>query len=543
MNHLLRLAALPLLATSALAQFAILPAPTLTQRAAPRATWTSIPAAGINATGSSFRADNPGAASNDKLYVFGGCLNNNTSTTVNDLWVFDPAVPSFTQVNNGTGIAPHARGRAAVAWNSATGKLVVFGGDNRATGPLPADTLLNDTWEYDPITNTWADVTPLAGNPSPRRWAAMSFEPITGGMLMFGGDLGGNTVSPETWLFLGGIWTQMAPSTVPPARRQASLVTRTNPEFNDVLMMGGEDNSLTGPYGADVYRHLDVWTWNGGDWTKISDWDWTLATGSFPASCQGQAAYDPLRKRVVMQGNNGIAANTAANTTYLFGTLLYNGSPSNYTSEFDCVTNSWSIYSSTLTSPSYNTNDPVIGRISRHFTGFIPSTGKLYKLCGQNAAGSGSKPVYNAYEYQANPIGSAAPYGVGCTGPGGPLSLTADAPWTDRTFTATATGLGPLSFGFAIVSLGQLNPGVPLAVLPLPGPGAGCELGVATLDITAGLIPVAGTAVYSLPLPSAQIDPTLPGLPFFVQVAELDFSAGWVGTYATNSVACVIGSL
>jgi len=544
MNKLLCLVVLPMLAAPALAQFAPLPSPSLILRTAPRATWTSVTAAGINATGSTFRADNPGAASNDRIYVFGGCLNNNTTTTVNDLYEFDPAGPSFTQIHDGTGTAPHARGRAAVAWNFGTNKLVVFGGDNRATGPLPADTLLNDTWEYDPGTGTWTDMTPVGTNPTPRRWAAMTYEPLTGGMLMFGGDTGAGLVSSETWLWLGGVWTQMAPTTVPPGRRQGSLVTRTNPEFSTapVLMMGGEDPVGVAP---DLYRHLDVWTWSGSDWTKISDWDWSLATGSFPASCQGQAAYDAVRKRVVMQGNNGTAANTASNTTFLYGTTVYNGSPTNYTSEFDCVTNTWSLYaSSTAGSLPYNNNDPVIGRISRHYTGFLPSTGKVYKLCGQNAVGSGSKPTYNVYEYQASPVGSAANYGAGCTGPGGLLTQTADdAPWTSRTFSTTTTGFGPFSLGFAIVSLGQLFPGVPLVALPLPGPGAGCELYVASLDITAGLIPVGGTAQYFLPLPDASVDPTLPGLAFFVQVAELDFSAGWVGTYASNGVACVIGSL
>ena len=540
-SPLLRLSVLPLLAAPAFAQFT-LPSPTLVQRAAPRATWKTIPAAGINATGSTFRADNPGAASADRIYVFGGCLNNNTSTTVNDLYVFDPAVPSFTQVNDGTGVAPHARGRAAVAWNFSTGRLVVFGGDNRATGPLPADTLLNDTWEWDPNTNTWTDVTPISGSPSPRRWSSMTYEPLTGGMLLFGGDVGGGVVASDTWLFVGGAWTPLAPATTPPGRRQHSLMTRTNPEFNDVLMMGGEDQVGLAP---EIYRHLDVWTWNGADWTKISDWDWGTSTGSFPASSQGQAAYDAVRKRVVMQGNNGIAANTAGHTIFLFGTSTYNGSPTNYTSEFDCVTNSWTLYANPTTGTlPYNNNDPVIGRISRHFTGFLASTGKVYKLCGQNGAVSGAKPVYNAYEYQADPIASTAAYGATCSGPGGALSLVADnAPWTERTFQATATGFGPFSLGFAMVSLGQLNPGAPLGVLPLPGPGAGCELGVASLDITAGLIPVAGAAQFFLSLPSAQIDPTLPGLNFYLQVAELDFSAGWVGTYTTNSLACEIGAL
>ena len=38
-------------------------------------------------------------------------------------------------------LAPHARGRAAGAWNPNSQRFVVSGGDNRATGPLPADTL------------------------------------------------------------------------------------------------------------------------------------------------------------------------------------------------------------------------------------------------------------------------------------------------------------------------------------------------------------------------------------------------------------------
>ena len=50
----------------------------------------------------------------------------------------------------------------------------------------------------------------------------------------------------------------------------------------------------------------------------------------------------------------GIAANTANNSIYVYGTTTYNGSPTNYTSEFDCLTNSWTLYASPLggTTPS-----------------------------------------------------------------------------------------------------------------------------------------------------------------------------------------------
>ncbi len=559
-----QVAVLPLLAAAALAQ---LPAPTPnppTLRAAPRATWLAVTSAGTTTNGTfsggsylplantTFRADNPGAASSDAVYVFGGCLANNTATTANDLWKFDAIAGTFTQlIADGAAGSPSHRGRASIAWNATTNRLVVFGGNTRG-GPTGTGTpaLLNDTWEYDPTSNTWTDVTPVAGNPSPRQHAAMCYEPLTGGMLLFGGqtnDASPQVLSNETWLFLGGVWNQLSPSTTPPARTQASLMTR--PDFGDCVLCAGCDHSTyNNPPTNTVIeqiRFLDVWRWNGADWSLLSNYDVLTSTGSqgFPASAVGQqAVYDPLRKRIVLQGGNG--NNVASNVTYLYGTS-YGGAPTNWTSEFDCVTNTWALYSrgSGTSTAAFGTSDGVIGRISRSFNAFVPATGMVYKVCGQNAAGTGARPIYNVYSYQASPIASATNYGVGCSGPGGPLALTADAPWTERTFTATATGLGPFSFGFAMVSLGQLNPGVPLLALPLPGPGPGCELGVASLDITQGLIPIAGTAVYTLPLPSAQVDPTLPGLAFYVQVAELDFSAGWVATYATNSVACVIGAL
>ncbi len=540
MRHHLRLALVPALACPALAQFPVLPAPSLVARTAPRAEWSNVASTGLTATGSTFRCDNPGAATDDLLYVFGGCLDNNTSTTLNDLWAFDPVAGTFAQVNDGTGSpAPHARCRASVAWNPLTQRLIVFGGDNRATGPLPPNTLLNDTWEYDPVADTWTDVTPAGGNPSPRRWAAMAFEPQIGGMLLFGGDVGAGSLSNETWLFIGGAWAQLSPVTVPPARRMASLVTR-NDAFQDVLMCGGDDSSLT-TYAPDVYRHLDVWTWSGGDWTLISSYDWATQTGTFPASAfANQAVYDPLRKRVVLQGGQGIAANTASNKTYLFGTTLYNGSPTNYTSEFDCLTNSWTIYANPTTgSAPYNNTDPSIGRISRYFAGFVPATGKVYKSGGQDPTKSFSRPTYNVYEYQASPVAAAADYGAGCAGPGGTPTLAADdLPWTGRTLSATCTNLGPTSLTLSVWGATQTS--VPLAPL-LPLAGAGCLLLNDVLLLAGPDVPAAGQVQLFLPIVD---DPTLAGTVLQVQVAELEFSGPtWVGLYTSNGVTLTVGAL
>ncbi len=529
---------LPVLAAPALAQFNPLPSQPLELRAAPRASWSAVASAGATVTGTTFRCDNMGAASNSKMYVFGGCLDNNTATTMNDLYEFDAIAGTFTRIHDGVvSTAPHARGRASVAWNPLTQKLVVYGGDNRNSGPLPANTYLGDIWEYDPATNTWADVTPASGpQPAPRRWASMAFEPVLGGMLMFGGDTGAGALGAnnETWLFLGGQWIQFSPGNVPPARRMASMMTR--PDFNDVIMVGGGDDSLLNGF-TEPYRHLDVWTWNGTDWTRISNYDWATQTGTFPASAfANQAVYDPTRKRVVMQGGQGIAANTANNAIYVFGTTTYNGSPTNYTSEFDCLTNSWTIYSSSTNGTAlYNTNDPSIGRISRFFAAYVPATGKVYKAGGQNPALSGSRPAQNVYEYQASPVAAATVLGAGCNG----LSLTADElPWTGRTVTATATGFAGNGIGFGLIGFGTQS--VPLVALH-PAGMAGCTAEV-TPDVSLLLFPVGGSASISIALPA---DPAFAGLGINAQVVQMQLNAQFnlTALSSTNGIALTIGAL
>lgn len=543
---------LPLvLVAFAAAAAAQLPAPTLISRTAPRAAWTTVTSAGattgvttatptVNGT---FRADNPGAVGQDKLWIFGGSLGNNTAFTANDLWAFDPVAGTMTQlIADGAVGSPSHRGRSAIAWNPTNNKLTVFGGNTRGgTTGAGTPTLLADTWEYDPATNSWADVTPVAGSPTPRQYASMAYDPTTGGLLMFGGETA-TTVPPtytnETWLWLGGSWSLLAPSTAPTARSQHTLVTRTD-AFQDVLMVCGINNAMAAP---DSVRFLDVWRWTGADWSLLSDCNvLTNPTGAgttWPASTVGnQAVYDPLRQRVVVQGGNGITV--AANTTYVYGPN-FGGSPTNYTSEFDSLTNTWSIYANPTTGTTpFNNTDAVLGRVSRYFGGFIPATGKVYKACGQDPTKSGSRPTNNVYAYQATPIASTTSYGAGCTGPGGALTLVANnRPWTGRTFTATGSGIGPTSLGLGVIGFGATS--LPLIAV-LPYAGLGCDL-LTNLDFTAGLLPFAGQVQVALPLPQTA---SLAGATLYFQVAELQFDllGDIVGLFTTNGVSATIGAL
>jgi hypothetical protein len=147
-----------------------------------------------------------------------------------------------------------------------------------------------------------------------------------------------------------------------------------------------------------------------------------------------------------------------------------------------------------------------------------------------------------------------ASYGAGCTGPGGALTLGAsNLPWTrnktqnpgSTVFETVTSGMGPFSIGVGIVGLSQIAPGAfPLVNLTgtVPGPGAGCDL-LASLDILTAVVPTAGVATMPLDLGDLALDPTLQDLPFYVQMADLDFSAGWIGTYTSNGLACKIGVL
>jgi hypothetical protein len=494
----------------AVAVAAQLPTPNPIPRTAPRAHW--VQTAGVTGTPTQ-RRDNPGAASNDRMYVFGGRDANAGTAVRNALYEFNGMAWTLKTAEGAPG-SPPARGGACVAWDRARNKLMVFGGD---TGGSPT-TLLGDTWEWDPATNAWTNVTPAGASPSPRRFAAMDFDPITGGMLLFGGETAittpASTPSNETWLLSGGVWNQLGSATVPPARRMHSLATR--PDFGDVLMCCGADPSTT-----PEVRMLDVWKWTSAGWVLIP-------TTTIPhGTTASQAIYDPIRKRLVVQGGQGISVpNTAGGGGY---GDLYGGSPSTWCSEFDSLTNEWTLYGA----PGFNTADPVIGRISRYFGAFIPALGKIYKVSGQNPSGTGT--ITATCEYQAVPVATTATYGAGCTGGGGVVTLAADnAPWTTRTFSSTATNLVNGSLAFAVV--GFTTASTPLSSL-VPFAGAGCDL-LAQLDVTAPLVNVNGSATLPLPVPD---NTALTGRSLHLQVLQIEIAA--VKLTSSNGLTMTFGAL
>lgn len=126
---------------------------------------------------------------------------------------------------------PFARSLAAVATNTSTGQVVMFGG--------LADLNPTNTWTYD--GTTWTLQSP-AVQPLLVYAASAAFDPGQQGVVLFGGGSGGVDQN-TTWLWdqVGATWTQLSTAHSPPAREGAGMTYDT--ALDRVILFGGQDNN------------------------------------------------------------------------------------------------------------------------------------------------------------------------------------------------------------------------------------------------------------------------------------------------------------
>jgi len=142
------------------------------------------------------------AGANGQLYLFGG---NNGTTHYNDLWRYDNG--TWTNLASG----PPARTLAALAYDSANNRLLLFG------GRMGVGTLLNDLWAFNLGTSTWSQLSPSSSPPA-RMGHTLTYNPATTSMILVGGSGSGNTLLGDTWHYSQNSWTQVYPTTLLPPR-------------------------------------------------------------------------------------------------------------------------------------------------------------------------------------------------------------------------------------------------------------------------------------------------------------------------------------
>jgi len=190
-----------------------------------------------------------------------------------DTWMWDGAnwhnAPAVT--------SPPARTDAAMAYDAARGRLVLFGGHD-------ATQSFSGTWEWD--GTTWTQVA-TATSPPARSGHSMVYHAAAQRVLCFGGD-GGPAGLADTWSYDGTTWTQLSPIASPVARSGHSLVYDSQRQRS--VLFGGE----SAVHGALA----DTWEWDGTTWLPV-------VSPTYPSARSGHAmAFDSVRGTTILFGGD-----------------------------------------------------------------------------------------------------------------------------------------------------------------------------------------------------------------------------------------------
>lgn len=241
--------------------------------------WTELSPSGDVPAGRAYHSmvyDEIGA----KVILFGGI--DGSDNYYSDTWSYDPATNTWTDVSPG-GDTPAARDATAMAFDPGTGSIILFGGydDNSE---------YNDTWGYDPTTNAWYDLSPSGDVPPARDNHSMVYDPITGKMILFGGYDGDNRFD-DTWAYdpLANTWTELSPAgDLPPARSGHKMVY--DPGAGRMILFGGWD----GDHELD-----DTWAYDpaANAWTALEP-----EGGSPQPRDMFSMVYDPITQQLILFG-------------------------------------------------------------------------------------------------------------------------------------------------------------------------------------------------------------------------------------------------
>jgi N-acetylneuraminic acid mutarotase len=217
-----------------------------------------------------------------KMILFGGY---DGTSFLNDTWAYDPLANTWTDLHP-AGAVPSAREDLQMVYDSAGGKMILFGGYDEAA-------YFNDTWAYDPVANTWTELHPAGTVPSPRDGHSMSYDPVGGKVILFGG-WDGNNDHNDTWAYdpVANAWTELSPAgEVPGERDDHSMVYDS--AAGTMILFGG--------YGGNAGRN-DTWAYDSATnaWTELHP-----AGASPPARVDQRMAYDSAANRVILVGGYG----------------------------------------------------------------------------------------------------------------------------------------------------------------------------------------------------------------------------------------------
>ncbi|MBN1320799.1 MAG: hypothetical protein JXA87_08160 [Thermoleophilia bacterium] len=219
-----------------------------------------------------------------RVILFGG----GADEYLNDMWSYDPVANTWTELSP-AGSAPFARGRQSMVYASQTGKVVLFGGNSDSV----YENMVADTWEYDPIANVWAQPEPLWDRPSARESHAMIYDPAAARVILFGGEgpSRGTYLLNDIWSydFAKNTWIELDPSGSLPEKRTACAMV-LDPDTGELVLFGGWD--------GDVFLG-DTWSC---DLTAMKWTEQRFGGEAPPGRVYASMVFDPASGKAVLFG-------------------------------------------------------------------------------------------------------------------------------------------------------------------------------------------------------------------------------------------------
>ncbi|MBI2394594.1 MAG: hypothetical protein HYV09_33805, partial [Deltaproteobacteria bacterium] len=207
-------------------------------------------------------------AARGKAVLFGGF---DGAASLSDTWTWNGAAWALS-----TATGPAARFHHGLTFDSAANRVLLFGG--RKTDD--DSSLLNDVWSFN--GTAWTSVTTTGGPPSPRASAAFVFQSAIGRALLFGGAVSGAVVG-DTWELVSATnaWVSVG-GTMPAARRSHAAAYDSSRQT--AVIYGGSRNGAIAE------------TW------EFKDSKWSRGAGEVGERLLAASAYDSWRNRIVLFG-------------------------------------------------------------------------------------------------------------------------------------------------------------------------------------------------------------------------------------------------
>ena len=221
--------------------------------------------------------------SSGDVLLFGGYDGNRAPLGDTWLWNGSSWLPQLTRVS------PTPRGSVGLATDTRANGVVLFGGDILGDQSSPnncyeSECTVGDTWIW--TGGQWHQGIATT-MPSSRKGATMATQ-ANGQAVLLGGQMRGGQhegVAGDTWLESNGTWTQQSPFNFPYPRQNAGFAP-TNFPSQGLLLFAGKEHDYNSPV-------TDTWLYAGGVWTQLNP-DVNPPHGRTPAMATDPTTGTPL---------------------------------------------------------------------------------------------------------------------------------------------------------------------------------------------------------------------------------------------------------